>query len=109
MYDNTALSVRAVVLAALAIFGYFVSMVLCWLVYPRHHGNLEVSGGNQEKESQLANGDTETEGGGGEREEGEGGNMTHSSVIGQMQARDSMAELLEEVGSNKDSLSDSKL
>ena len=107
-----ALSVRAVVLAALAIAGYFIFMVLCWLVYPRHHGDLP--GGDQEKESKLANGDAETEGGVAVREEGEGEgegeDMVHSSsVIGQMQCRDSMAELLEEVGSNRDSPDDTKL
>lgn len=35
VYDNTTLSVRAVLLAVLAMMCYIVFITLCWLVYPR--------------------------------------------------------------------------
>lgn len=137
MYNNTSLSVRAVVLAVSAMTAYCVFVFICWLVYPRPR-----NGGDQTKEE--VNGDTqrdteavegveeegggggkveeerggeveeeggevevEEEGGGGEEEEGEGGEEEEdTSVIHQMQIRNSTAQLLEMddmVGSNRSS------
>ena len=126
VYDNTALSRRAVVLAILAMAGYFISMFLCWWVYPRSSNGDTTNSGKEDKKKDgaklngdiLQNGETETSEGGGSHD-GEGGReggggreresdeLMHISVISQMQSRNSMAELLEtdEVGINRKSLS----
>lgn len=112
MYDNTALSVRAVVLAVLAMVGYFIFIFLCWLVYPRPHSDntsdVDRDQGVETNGNMLPSTDTEDEddeavdGEGGER-----GRLAHTSVIGQMQneMQDSRAQLLvlEEVGSRRNS------
>ena len=119
VYNNTALSSRAVVLALLAMAGYFTAIFLSWLFYPKkregegegegEEGGVEMregvgSGGDESEpavDKRHCEGEKERE-----REEEEGGGSRHNSlsVIGKMQCRNSTAELLE-AGSNSSSSS----
>ena len=105
VYNNTALSQRAVVLAVLAMAGYFTFVFLCWLFYPRSQS----SGGGEEsgeKDGNIVVTDLEAREGGereGERGEGGEGKERETSVIGMMQNRNSTAQLLEGSSSSSSS------
>ena len=124
VYDNSALSVRAVVLAVLAMSGYIISVFLCWLVYPDPREDTAETDPKKEEHLMVASGDGETtkpvmvervnekssgqkadtSGGPGDETSGDHESRAHShtSVIGLMQSRNSTAGLLE-MGSNSSS------
>ena len=95
VYNNTALSQRAVVLAALAMAGYFTCVFLCWLFYPRYQSSGE--------DGNIAVTEMEAREGGGERGEGGEGGERETSVIGMMQNRNSTVQLLEVSSSSSSS------
>ena len=86
------------VLAALAMAGYFTCVFLCWLFYPRYQSSGE--------DGNIAVTEMEAREGGGERGEGgeggEGGER-ETSVIGMMQNRNSTVQLLEVSSSSSSS------
>ena len=49
VYDNTALSVRAVVLAMLAMAGYITCVFFCWLFYPKAPEDSNAGGEGEKK------------------------------------------------------------
>ena len=83
------------VLAALAMAGYFTCVFLCWLFYPRYQSSGE--------DGNIAVTEMEAREGGGERGEGGEGGERETSVIGMMQNRNSTVQLLEVSSSSSSS------
>ena len=96
------------VLAVLAMVAYIIFNFLCWITYPRTPASGEDSeNGVAKPGDSLANGDAAAVEKVYIRESGAGGGG-NTSVIGQMQLRNSTADLLEvddrvEAGSNRNS------
>lgn len=96
MYDNTALSTRATILAALATVSNVIFSFLCWLAYPRQDLGGGEGGRGEEKEAALSEREESEEGSGDARAE-----VLQTSVIARMESHSSRSELLDEAGSNR--------
>ena len=96
MYDNTALSTRAIILAVLATVINVVFSFFCWLVYPRQ--DLGGGGSGEEKEATIS---VRAEGEEEESEEGSGDMQQETSVIARMESHHSRSELLDQLDNNR--------